>query len=422
MIKSALKSIKDDFSRSLFYWLIFVLTSMFIFLYFHLSLSQFVGVTIINSKNDISTFVTVLVIAICMVVIYFANHFYVKKKSKEIAVRLVCGATYLQIVTYLLIQTGLLFLLAIPFGIILALLCFPILNQGLYILTQVPHILTLRSDAIMSTIVILTVEIFWCTLLNLGYAYRSSIKTLMTDDKVVLNLSFVPISFHFKISKNFKKWFSLLLFVVPIILFYFIGENSANMLFLAILGIFGLYLGIGCFVIPLLNELINDKYTDHHIRVVYLGFLRNDISIMKMNVVLLITCAILLISIFISCLDNPLEMMLTVISFVVINILLSLSVMFKFSTEIVDRQKVFDSLERIGYMKDDQMRIIRCEVIGLYAFIALTSLFYIVNIFIVLMIYHQLNGYFMIGMVISFLIPLVICAMINMIYYKRLIL
>lgn len=95
MIRSALRSIKDDFSRSLFYWLTFVLTSMFMFLFFHLSLSDFVGVTFINSTNNMETFITVLVIVICMVVIYFANDFYVKKKSKELAVRLVCGATYM---------------------------------------------------------------------------------------------------------------------------------------------------------------------------------------------------------------------------------------------------------------------------------------------------------------------------------------
>ncbi|MGN1182112.1 MAG: FtsX-like permease family protein, partial [Faecalibacillus sp.] len=159
MIKSALRSIKDDFSRSLFYWLTFVLTSMFMFLFFHLSLSDFVGVTFINSTNNMETFITVLVIVICMVVIYFANDFYVKKKSKELAVRLVCGATYMQIASYLLIQTMLLFVLAIPFGILLAVLSFPIINQGLHIFTEMTYTLNIQGGAIISTIIILVVEI-----------------------------------------------------------------------------------------------------------------------------------------------------------------------------------------------------------------------------------------------------------------------
>ena len=96
--------------------------------------------------------------------------------------------------------------------------------------------------------------------------------------------------------------------------------------------------------------------------------------------------------------------------------------MFKFSTEIYDRKKVYASIERLGYMKDDQKKLIRKEILGLYGFIGGISLFYIINIFIVLMIYHDLNVYFVLGMVISFLIPLIICAMINMIYYQRMIL
>lgn len=422
MIKSALRSIKDDFSRSLFYWLIFVLTSMFMFLFFHLSLSDMVGVTFINSHNDMATFITVLVIAICMIVIFFANDFYVKKKSKELAVRLVCGATYFQIASYLLVQTLLLFVLAIPVGIILALFLFPFVNQGLSILTGVSYHLTIQGGAVSSAILIMFVEIVWCTILNLGYAYRSSVKSLMSEDKIVLNYSFVPLSFSFQISKNFKKWASLLLFVAPIVFFYFVGEDTSNMLFLAILGIFGVFLGIDYFVIPTLNDFVQDRFAGNHIKVAYLGFLRNDISMLKMNVILFITSAILLITIMISFLDNPIEVMLSIISFIVINILLSLSVMFKFSTEMIGRKKIFDSLERIGYMKKDQKSIICKEVIGLYCFIGGLSLFYILNIFIVLMIYHQFNQYLFVSMMVAFVIPLIICALISCLYYRRLIL
>lgn len=316
----------------------------------------------------------------------------------------------------------LLFVLAIPFGILLAVLSFPIINQGLHIFTEMTFTLNIQGGAIISTIIILVVEILWCTILNLGYAYRSSIRSLMTEDKIVLNLEFVPLSLNFKLSKNVKKWASLILFFVPIMLFYMIGEDSSNMLFLAILEIFRLFLGIDHFVIPTLNHFIQEKYADDPIKVAYLGFLRNDISMMKMNVILLITSAILLITILISSLENPIEVMLTMIPFIVINILLSLSVMFKLSTEIYDRKKVYASIERLGYMKDDQKKLIRKETFGLYAFISGVSLFYIVNIFIVLMIYHQLNIYFVMTMVILFLLPLIICAIINLIYYQRMIL
>ncbi|MCD8028686.1 MAG: hypothetical protein LUF02_08540 [Erysipelotrichaceae bacterium] len=92
--KEAIRSIKDDFSRSLFYWLTFVITSMFIFLFFNLSYNKMVGFTFINNKNDLMSYITIFVVAVCLIVIFFANDFYVKKKAKQLAIQLVCGATF----------------------------------------------------------------------------------------------------------------------------------------------------------------------------------------------------------------------------------------------------------------------------------------------------------------------------------------
>lgn len=418
MFHSALRSIKDDFSRSLFYWLTFVLTSMFMFLFFNLSYSNMIGVTFIHARNDMSTFTTVLVIGICMIVIFFANDFYVKKKSKELAVRLVCGATYFQITQYLLFQTGLLFILAIPFGIGLALLSIPIINHILIMFLNSQSLLYVQWGAVVSTVIIIVFEIFWCTFLNLGYAYRSSIKTLMDDEKVILRFS-IPLPFH--ISIKIKKYLSLIMFIGPIIIFYFYGDNPQSMLFLAILGMIGLYSCIDCVMIPYLNHLTQSQYVNHHIRIVYLGFLRNDILMMKKNIILLIVSAILLLSVLISCLDRPIEVMLAMISFVVINILLSLSVMFKFSTEIVSRKKIYNSLERIGYMKDSQKKILKKEVWSLYGFIAGISMLYIANIFVVLYIYNLFHIHLLLGMSLAFILPLVLCATVSQIYYQRLI-
>lgn len=419
MFQSALRSIKDDFSRSLFYWLTFVLTSMFMFLFFNLSYSDMIGVTFIHARNDMSTFTTVLVIGICMIVIFFANDFYVKKKSKELAVRLVCGGTYFQITQYLLFQTGVLFILAIPFGIGLAILFIPSINYMLMSFLNSSAQLHIQWNAIVSTTIIIVFEIFWCTLLNLGYAYRSSIKTLMYDEKTIIHFS-IPLPFN--ISSKIKKFLSIIMFIGPIVIFYFNGDNPNSMLILSIIGMIGLYCSIDQVVVPFLNYLTQYKYVSYHKRIVYLGFLRNDILMMKKNIILLIVSSVLLLSILVSCLEQPMEVMLAMISFVVINILLALSVMFKFSTEMLGRQRIFYSLERIGYMKNVQKDILMKEVWSLYGFIGGVSLFYIVNIFIVLWLYQLLNIYLLIGMCIVFVVPLILCAIASQIYYQRLIL
>lgn len=418
MLKSALRSIKDDFSRALFYWLTFVLTSMFMFLFFNLSYSDMVGVTFINNRNDMATFTTVLVIGICMIVIFFANDFYVKKKSKELAVRLVCGGTYLQIALYLLFQTGILFLLAVPFGVTLALLLIPFINHILIIFLNGQGQLYIQWDAIVSTAIIIIFEIFWSTLLNLGYAYRSSIKALMSNEKTIIRFTMPAL---FKISLKVKQRVFMTLFFGPLALFYFCGNDPKSILFLSIIGMIGLYGYINNVVIPFLSYLIQDKFANQHIKVVYLGFLRSDILMMKKNIILLIVSAILLISILITSLNQPIEEMLVIISFVVINILLSLAVMFKFSSEVVERKKLFHSIERIGYIKQDQKKIIKKEVLGLYSFIGCVSLFYILNIFGALYIHHLLNIYLLMCMIVSFVVPLLLCGIASQVYYQRLI-
>ena len=93
MIKDAVRSLKKDWDRAVFYWIVFVLSSMFMFTFFHLALSDAIGVTFIYSNNDLPTYLTVFDVLICIIVIFLANDFYVKKKSGELAVILICGGT-----------------------------------------------------------------------------------------------------------------------------------------------------------------------------------------------------------------------------------------------------------------------------------------------------------------------------------------
>lgn len=117
--------------------------------------------------------------------------------------------------------------------------------------------------------------------------------------------------------------------------------------------------------------------------------------------------------------DNALQMMMAIISFVVINILLSLSIMFKLSTEIASRKKLFTSLERIGYMEASQKKIINHEIIGFYGFLIISTILYICAIFISLTIHHILDQSFCFILMILYIVPILLCSIINNLYYKK---
>lgn len=422
MFKAALRSIKDDFSRSLFYWLTFVLTSMFMFLFFNISYNEKIDVNFINSRNDMATFITVFVIGICMVVIFFANDFFAKKKAKDMAVRLVCGSTYLQIAKFLLYQSAILLLLAIPTGIILAIVFIPIINIILSVSFHTDLILSIQMDAMSSTALILVIVIFYSTILNLGYAYRNSIHTLINEERLNLKSGVPVFQMNFKLSLKMKKIISTFLFLLPVVMFYIYGNDSKNLLAFSIIGILGFFMFLNNVFIPYLNKLTHTLKTNNSTLLIYLGFIRTNIIVLKKNIILLIISAIFFVSLLIASLENPLEMILAYISFITINILLSLSIMFKYSTEIAVRKKYYLSLERIGYTKETLKTIIRKEVYLFYFIIICFSLLYISNMIISLVIHKIININMLIILTLSFVVPLLLCALVNHIYYNKTIL
>ena len=75
---SALKSLKRDFYRSFFYWLTFMLTTAFVFLFFCIAVSPAVGMTFRNSQGGLAVNVTFFAVFVCMVDVFFANDFFVR--------------------------------------------------------------------------------------------------------------------------------------------------------------------------------------------------------------------------------------------------------------------------------------------------------------------------------------------------------
>ena len=68
------------------------------------------------------------------------------------------------------------------------------------------------------------------------------------------------------------------------------------------------------------------------------------------------------------------------------NVLLAMSIMFKFANEVSDRNLKFRTLSHIGFLDSAKSRIILKEVFYLYLFIVVSILIYLVNIFATLYI------------------------------------
>ena len=415
IFKDALRSLKNNFGKALFYWLTFVLTSMFIFLFFNISMSESVGVTFFYANQDLALTVTVFVIAVCLIIIFFANDFFIKNKARDLAIRLVCGATYMQLASYLLVQTFLLLLAAIPAGVILALGLIPILNVTISGMMQTDFTISVHFDAVVTTTIVLVSVVFWTTYLNLAFAYRNTAVNLLNDRKMTNPLAGVDLGWERrKLSDKVKNIGGLILYLMPLVMFHL---NTEAALMFAILGMIGFNLILNSLFIPLLDRIIHEKKMDDPKAVARIGFIRTDLQILKNNVILFLVSCILLISMFISGAEKPMEVMLSLLSYIVMNVLLSLAIMFRFQTEITSRKKYFRPLEQIGYVREDLKQVVIREVIFVYAFIIATALPYLLSMFAALAgkgLMQWSTGFFLL---ICMIIPLVICCLITLYYY-----
>ncbi len=415
IIRDALRSLKNNFGKALFYWLTFVLTSMFIFLFFNIAMSETVGVSFFYAQQDLALTVTIFVVAVCLIIIFFANDFFIKNKARDLALRLICGATYMQLASYLLVQTFLLLALAIPAGVILALILIPLLNVIISGMVQTAFTISLHFDAIVTTTIVLVSVVFWTTYLNLAFAYRNTAVNLLNDRKMTNPLAGVTLNWERKkMSEKVKTIGGLILYLMPLIMFHL---NTEAAVMFAILGMIGFHLVLNSLFIPLLDKIIHERKMDDPKAVARLGFIRTDLQILKNNVILFLVSCILLISMFISGAQKPMEVMLSLLSYVVMNILLSLAIMFRFQTEITSRKKYFRPLEQIGYVREDLKNVVFREVIFVYVFIIAMAAPYLLSMFLALankgLMQWSTGGFLLICMIL----PLIFCCLVTLYYY-----
>ncbi len=413
MLKDVISSLMHDKVRTFFCWITFTLTSMFIFLFFTVAMSDAVGVTMYQAKSDIPTILMVASVALCSVEIVFANDFFIKNKSKDLAIRLVCGATYTQNAGYLLLQTVMILVVALPVGILGGLVLLPVVNQILVSVLHSDISITLNSQSVLWAILVLGYVIFWTLLLNLSFSYRNSAAQLLNPNAMKKAQS-RTLNIGGKVGKGMIKIVHLAIFIAPILMFYY---QTSLVLPCTIISLFGFVYVLNDFLFPFMDQWIYQKISNAE-SIISVGFVRNDLNVLKFSILLFIVSCTLLISLLTST-SNVIYQVLVLITYTAMNILLALSIMFKYANEMSDRPMKFKTLSHLGYLEEQKQRIIRKEVFLLYLFIVICILVYLVNIFMTLYLSGTLELKYMLILFIGSLIPVILCGMISWIYYRK---
>lgn len=411
LIKLSLKSLKTDFSRSLFYFLAFVLTTIFIFSFFNLTFNPLAGITLGADDKTFVTPIAVLVILVAMLCVFLANDFYVSSKSKDISITLMSGASVYQTGIYLFIQSFVIMLFAIPLGFLLGYLLIPLVNTlfaSMFVYQG--DIFYLSSQTVVATTIILLFEVVWCTLLNMGYCYRSTVTNLMS--------STIKIEWYGKKRKQWSDMLYIALYIIPFILFI-INDDVMGFALIALIGCVGVY-GMMKKVIPgYLTKQQNSASLEKPKQLLIYGFLKYDLQKVFMLSLMIMISSILLMAMIIYNIKTPIVSMIALISYGSVMILMSLTILFKVGMELQGRKKSFLNISYLGYVKQDIKEIMNREMQYFYGLLASIPLAYQVCIMLKLLWLQVINGT-LAGMILLIqIVPLVFSGIICTILYHK---
>lgn len=403
ILKEALRSVWNDRFRSFFFWLTFFLTTFFIFVFFTLAC---------EAENDsVMTFVTIFMVLVCTMDIFSVNHFYMVSKAKDLAVRLICGATYTYLSFYLLIQVVFLLLLALPAGILAGVCSLPLIGSAIGM-----HV-AVSAESLMRISVMIGYIVFWILLFNLSFTYKSAASMMFNMQSQIVNGSSDVLSLRHASHRNKGRMVLFFLFLLcPLILLWDQNKPSAicagfeTILFL---------LFIKNSWLPYLDEKMGRSGICSADKLVWIGFHRMNIRRIRINIILLNGTTLLVYGLLDLCRNNPIGHTTVLLCFVMVSVLLWLAFLFQYETEEACRKKSLATLLSIGYTKENLRSVARSEVLHLYGSVLLFEMLCFIPISISHILRQALSIPEFVIVCAGYLVPMCICMMISFISYDK---
>lgn len=321
----------------------------------------------------VSTGLAFLIIAFCSAMIIFANNFYLTKKTKEFAITAMSGANIIDMILYLTYQNLAVTVLVMPFGLLLgylfSVLCNAIMYYYLFINSS---IFVCTANAFFNTFATVCSMIFALIIYSSGYVYRHDIQDMLSTQTVNEHEDT-------RILK-FPKGFYIGLYLFGVVLMIFSEYTVSVFIFPSLLGILGAG-GIMTYLLPDIFAYIKKKkYIADQIMLISLSNLAYSLKKSIFLVSLYCVSSTVMIALLVSVQHSIREFVSVVIGLVITVLLLSLGILYKYSSEAVNRKIFYFNLYKLGYTIKKLKKIIKKEVILYYGFLLLVPMIYILII------------------------------------------
>lgn len=411
--KFSISMLKKEYHKSLVYTLTLCLTIAVTFLFFNIiEHPYFVDNTnTTHSQVSFSSTLSFMIIILCAFMIIFANNFYISKKTKEIAIMTMSGSGFLKITLYLFYQNLVMTCLAFVIGLILGDGGFLLVHQFLIQYYAYQGSFVISINAIVNTIICIVVIIAVQLLYASGFVYRKDIQYMLTDQSrnQSVDVRIVPI----------PSVFYIFLYLFGIVLLLSMPYDPSSMLLPCCIGA----LGVGGIIKYCLKDMLmsikKKKYISDKHKLISLSHFMTSLSRCMLLIEIYVVSSSVMVAMMILWQNDPREMFVTVIGFVVVILLLLASILYKYSMDVSQRCYAYYHLYMLGYSFSQLIKILRQEVISFYTFFVGMPFIYIVLSLVQAYLHQGVTLSFVMTILLSQIILAVCAGLLTYRFYKK---
>lgn len=418
--KFAMTLLVKDYKKNFFYALTLVFATAVCFVFFNIINNELLadqgaikgGASWSQVSVPFSTVLSFLIICFCCFMIFFANNFFISRKTSEIAIMELSGSSSLKATGYLIYQTAALLLIAAPLGLILGMVIALITNYWMfYYLGIEASIFALPTRAFSQTLIVVVIILVTLCVFANGYIYRNDISSLLHQEKAM--------DFNNKQRIRIPPIVYMFLYIFGIVMM-FTNEHSPTA-YIAPTGV-GIAGAIGLIKYALpdyIKKFKERRLLEKKYALIYVSNLSYSIHRAILLISLMMISVTGMIAVIASNQGSPREYITGLIGYVVIIILLITSIVYKFSMEAMSRKTLFFNLWKIGYTKKEITKIVKWEVFYFYLILLLIPLIYIIIISGFFIYYGNMSIIFALTVISVYIGPVIGSGAITYYNYKK---
>lgn len=372
----SIEMLLKDWRTNIFYLLIIAIVSATTFVFGNISYDKNLKAEMVTNQFGslvprYSEFIIMIVLGFSLFLAIYAYLYVLKNKSQELKLIKLTGSSEKKMMCFLIAQNIVLLVLGSIFGLIIGFIINPLVNYIIFsFLNLSKSIFFFDVRVCFDCFKINIFTLFITTILGIGYVHRNEIKDLSieksdwTKDRRMIKL---PTGLH------------ILLYCLGLVMF--MTAEKYTILFGAVF-----YSMIGCCgasglirkkICMILKDFINRTEETDKIKYIAINSLIYTLKQSYLLILGLLFTSTSMMAWTVTCISEPKEFIVSLISFVFSLILLYGCVMLEFLSKFKEKKLNLLFLWKCGYTKDDIKKIIVLEIFYFFLIIFIFSLIYI---------------------------------------------